>query len=383
MVVMKQKLPPLELKPRRETLGPHFERPVRIPEFEVEVKIAPIKPRHYVFGSILAVVVGLSTTYGMIEVGSATVNKILPPHQDELANYASYGDQQGSDDAAETLDPLSGSYTVLNTRKPLTLSAKDYIVGDLATSDIILEKNGTTTSPMASVTKLMTAVVDLETINQRDYATVTPAALKYYGVRGELVPKEIIRVSDLIYPLLLVSSNAGAEVLADHAGRNKFLKEMNQKASDIGMKNTNYDDASGLSPKSYSTAEDLFRLAKYINENHPDIFDIGRVRQYSILGHTWQNQNHQLVYSTFNGGKNGFTDEAEKTTVSTFNLSFNPKDKNDKRTIAIILLKTNDREGDIAKILAYLSANVRYERNLLDVGNANQPGPKGAANPDQ
>jgi D-alanyl-D-alanine carboxypeptidase (penicillin-binding protein 5/6) len=373
-----------DLKPHLVSLGPHPERKKEEPAFELELDLRPIKPHHYFWGAVVAVIVGLSATYGIIQAGTLAVNHLLPHAAEEAANNYSPSESQGSDDSNnDVLDPLSGSYTILNSHKPLYLSAQDYIVGDLSTSDVILEKKGTTTSPMASVTKLMTAVIDLETINQRDYATVTPATLKYYGVRGELVPNEIIRISDLIYPLLVVSSNVAAEVFADHVGRSTYLKEMNDKAIEIGMKNSNYDDPSGLSPKSYSTAEDLFRLARYIKENHPEIFDIGRVREYSILGHTWINQNHQLVYTTFGGGKNGFTDQAAKTTVSTFNLSFNSSNKNDKRPIVIVLLHTNDREGDIAKILSYLSVNVRYDAQKLDVGSNNAPAPQPGNNPDQ
>ncbi len=382
-------LPP-EPRGRYRELGPHPERWVKQKEvlargepiLDVEVKLTPVRPHHYAVGTAVAILIGLSATYGIIQAGTLAYNHFKSPVYNEVASNYSLTESQGSDDSSN-FQPLSGSYTISNSTKSLGLSAQEYLVGDLATSDVILEKNGTTKSPMASVTKLMTVTIDLETINQREYATVTPAALKYYGARGELVPNEIIRISDLIYPLLVVSSNAAAEVFADHVGRNTFLKEMNDKATLIGMKNSHYDDASGLSPDSYSTAEDLFRLAKYIKEQHPEIFDIGRVREYSILGHTWINQNHQLVYTTFAGGKNGFTDQAEKTTVSTFNLSFNPTNKNDKRTIVIVLLKTNDREGDISKILKYLSANVHYDAQSLDVGTANAPGPKvQSGNPD-
>jgi D-alanyl-D-alanine carboxypeptidase len=127
------------------------------------------------------------------------------------------------------------------------------------------------------------------------------------------------------------------------------------------MNDTYYNDPSGLDPKNVSTVEDQFKLAKYIYENAPVIFDLTRVRQFEILNHRWYSKNAMLNRTDFLGGKNGFIDESRQTTTSLFDIQMA---KGGKRKIAIILLRTNDREGDVVKILNFLKKNGYYEENL-------------------
>ncbi len=357
----------------------------RSPLLNIEVNIVANKPHHYILWGLAALFLGISASYGIVQAGGLALEHFRGPQAELAVQQPPSSTEQGSDDTTSTTtleQQISGFYSVLNYQRPLSLSAAGYLVGDVDTGDIILRKNENTRYPMASVTKLMTAVVDLENLDQLAYATVTPASTKYYRLTGDLIMNEKIKVSDLKFPLLVVSSNVAAEVLANLGKRDVFLSSMNDKAKELEMSNTHYADPSGLDPGSISTAADLFKLAKYIKDNHPEVFDIGRIREYSILGHTWINQNHQLTYSTFAGGKNGFTDQAEQTTVSLFKLPFNSKNKNGTRTIAITLLHTRDRSGDVSRILNYLSANIRYEEKPLDIGST-QPGPAANGNLDR
>jgi D-alanyl-D-alanine carboxypeptidase len=273
----------------------------------------------------------------------------------------------GSDDGAHTLVPppfaSSTHFSLVENPPSLKLSAESYLVADAETGEIILEKNPDQVFPIASVTKLMTAIVAKEQIDLHHVTTVTDSSYNTYGAEGGLARGEKILVSDLFYPLLIESSNDAAEVLADDYGRNNFLALLNQKASQLGMESTYYQDPSGLSSNNVSTARDLAKLALYVRIAYPEFLDITRVKQYSIYEHTWKNENFFLTYPNFLGGKNGFINEAKKTTLSYFKVFFrgsSPESKAIDRPIVIVLLRSDDRNKDAALLLSYISKNIRY-----------------------
>lgn len=236
------------------------------------------------------------------------------------------------------------------------VGALAYVVGDADTGQIIISKNGDTVSPIASVTKLMTALTSLESLDQSETTKVSRKAVETLGQSG-LSQGDRMKISDLIYPLLLVSSNDASEVLAEHAGREKFLGWMNQHAKDIGMENTNFNDPSGLSAKNSSTAEDLFSMAHYLFTKHRTVFNITNLERYSAEGRTWVNANRFSRRDDYLGGKTGYTDAAHRTGVFIFS---SPIANGEIRNIAIALLKTDDRVSDINRILDYVKENVYY-----------------------
>jgi D-alanyl-D-alanine carboxypeptidase len=107
-----------------------------------------------------------------------------------------------------------------------------------------------------------------------------------------------------------------------------------------------------------SKVEDLMKLGRYVYQHEPEMYDITRVRQYSILKHTWVNQNRFLNYDTFLGGKNGYIDESKKTTVSLFNV---PMARGGNRAVIIVILRSDDREGDAVKIMNFLKRNAYFD----------------------
>ena len=253
--------------------------------------------------------------------------------------------------------PPQPKYSITTGAKDLKIGAVSYVVGDVNTGEIILEKNSESIFPIASVTKLMTALVSLETHEQNEKTKVSNRAANIESSRGDLRSGESVLVSDLLYPLLLVSSNNAAEVLAEHNGRPSFMKLMNDFAENIGMEKTNYEDPSGLSSKNTSTAKDLFKLSTYLENNHRTVFDITTLTEYTALGKVWKNINRFSNNDNFIGGKTGYTSSAKRTGVGIFSVSF--PDYED-RHIGIILLRTDDRTKDIYTILNYLRENVVY-----------------------
>ena len=198
-----------------------------------------------------------------------------------------------------------------------------YLVADLLTGEVIIENNSKKIYPIASLSKLMTALVSLETINQFVDTKVSREAIATYGYQGGLEKGEEINVGELLYPLLLESSNDAAEAIAEVNNRNHFMKLMNQKAKSIGLINTEFDDPSGLSADNISTAEDLFRLVQYINKHKRYILDLTMVPFKDHADHTWFNNSRFIKDDRYIGSKNGYTDEARKTLIVSYNLARN------------------------------------------------------------
>ncbi len=363
-------------------LGPH-KTPHISPTLPDEEKIPKAKlPRQhgttdYGVWTTFAFIIGLSLTSFFFNIGSDLVTKVRPslsstfhPNAQVLTavDVATTSEEKlGSDDVEDSISmELSDEtvYSLKSTGKYPILSASAYLVGDVENGKIILQSHSTTTYPFASVTKLMTALVAKQVDNLHDIATVSKEAVATYGKEGDLHFGEKIVAGDLIYPMLLESSNDAAEALANHYGRQQFINLMNQKAAAIGMFSTTYFDASGLSYKNFGSAEDLFKLASHIHTIMPEILDATRVKEYDILNHHWTNHNHFLVLSSFAGGKNGFTDEAKHTSVALFTLPLTSKDGKvtELRTLAIIILHSDNREKDVATLLSYIKKNVYLDQ---------------------
>ncbi|KKR61713.1 hypothetical protein A2643_03565 [Candidatus Nomurabacteria bacterium RIFCSPHIGHO2_01_FULL_39_220] len=237
------------------------------------------------------------------------------------------------------------------------VSAKAYLVGDLNTGEVILSKNQDKKFPIASVSKLMTALVTHLIAPKEDLAVVSKTALSTKGTNGELLLGEKIKTSDLLYPLLLESSNDAAEVLAEHFTRESFIQKMNQEAEKLKMADTSFDDPSGLSIQNQSTVSDIFKLTGYLAKETPEVLQITTKRSYSNKKHSWSNISQFLGDEGYQGGKSGYTDPAKQTVVSIFNL---PLGKEGLRPIAITLLQSSDREKDVEGILKYLKRNIYY-----------------------
>jgi poly-gamma-glutamate synthesis protein (capsule biosynthesis protein) len=237
------------------------------------------------------------------------------------------------------------------------VSAKAYLVGDLNTGEVILSKNQDQKFPIASTSKLMTALVASKLVKSNETTKITKSALATSGQNGELRLGEKIKISDLLYPLLLESSNDAAEALALYFGRNSFIAKMNQEALALQMNSTSYEDPSGLTSQNQSTVSDMFKLAGYIAQQYSDLFKITTKSSYSTKAHSWSNISQFLKNDGYIGGKSGYTDPAKQTVVSLFNL---PLGKTGSRPVAITLLQSSDRHNDVETLLKYLKKNVYY-----------------------
>lgn len=240
-----------------------------------------------------------------------------------------------------------------------SVSAKSYIVADLLTGDVIASKRPDQIYPIASITKVMTAIVS-EDVYGDETLVVSKEAIETYGKQGNLRVGEKYTVKEMLYPMMLESSNDAAEVLALHEDRPLFLKAMNAKAKLIGLERSEFDDASGLSPGNTSTVTDLFKLAQFVYKERQHLLEMSKLKNYSLRGKVWNNINKFKGDSYFIGGKNGYTDVALQTHFGLFKLPLEGENK--YRDIAIIVLKSDEAVNDTRKIISHLNKNVYFER---------------------
>ena len=247
-------------------------------------------------------------------------------------------------------------FTKNKSLKP-KISASSYVVGDLNTGKIILAKDQNKIFPLASVSKLMTALVSKDTASPDAITQISKKALSTEGENGNLHLNEKIKIDDLLYPLLLESSNDAAEAIAEYSKRDLFIEKMNSKAKDLGLASTFFEDPSGLSPLNQSTAFDLFQLIKYLKNENPNLLEITTKKSHSNKKHIWFNNNQLLHNREYEGGKSGYIDEALQTGVAVFSV---PLGEAGAHSVAIALLHSKDRYRDMENILKYLTKNIYY-----------------------
>lgn len=203
-------------------------------------------------------------------------------------------------------------------------SSYSNVVMEISSGRILYSKRPDQPMLIASITKIMTCIVVLENSNLDEQVTVGEEVLNMYGTSLYLKVGEVLTVRDLLYGLMLRSGNDAAIVLAFHTAgsEEKFVQKMNQKAQEIGMSNTTFQNSHGLDDetKNYSTAYDMALLSQYAYHN--SIYQkIVRTKKYqtksSLKSYIWYNRMSLLrQYDFCIGGKNGYTPKAGKTLVS-------------------------------------------------------------------
>lgn len=247
-------------------------------------------------------------------------------------------------------------YDLTSPDKP-KLSAQAYAAVDLETGEIIAGQNLDQVFPIASISKLLTAVVSLEIIDQESDVVISKAAAETYGTQGSLAVGEKLPAKELLYPLLLESSNDAAEALARHFGREQFMLALNNKLGAIGLHNTRFEDPSGLSPNNNSTARDLAKLARYIYQSKSYIFELTQEKKHTYKHHVWTNGNKFVNRIDYLGGKNGYIDEAKQTQVALFDLQLS---EFVSRPVAVVVLKSDNREKDVETLVQFLDRHAVF-----------------------
>lgn len=152
------------------------------------------------------------------------------------------------------------------------------LVADLDTGEILLSKNADTIQPIGGLVKLMTALTASEVVDLDKHLTVR----SYMISEGDSLFKPNIRYRgfDLLYPLLMQSSETAATVLSAFLGEGGLVAQMNKKAKGLGMRRTVFVDTTGKSDENIAPLTDLAKLAKYILEKRSFVFGTSRGRHY-------------------------------------------------------------------------------------------------------
>jgi len=242
------------------------------------------------------------------------------------------------------------------------VNAKSYLVFDLASGQTLLAKNSGQKFAIASLTKLMTALVaygniDLNqdfVISDRDILNVKPDL--------GLVPGDSVRALDIFNAMLIGSCNDAAKALANYTtlvSGSDFVGLMNQKAADLGLQNTSYQNPMGFDNSgNYSTVEDLKILI--IQEQKLSVFtDLGRRINYEFLGSLgkayYTSATNKLIqkYPDIQAIKTGWTDEANGAMATKVDIG--------GREVVIVVLDSQNRESDTLKLKAALESSFDWQ----------------------
>lgn len=245
----------------------------------------------------------------------------------------------------------------------LHLTAKSVLMYDLTTEKALFEKNPREKMPMASLTKIMTAIVSLE--NPRsDNRYIVHA----YDLVGEdsmgLSAGEVLTLEELLYGLMLPSGNDASEVLASNSplGREGFLKAMNDKAKALGLKDTQFSNPSGLQGDGiqHTTAYDMLVITRYAMEHFPLFRKIVAKPEHFLpetpthpAYHLISETNLLTTYDGVKGVKTGYTPEAGLCLITYLDY--------EGHEIIGILLNSENRRMEMKELLDYSLRSVNVE----------------------
>lgn len=221
---------------------------------------------------------------------------------------------------------------------------------------IYYNKNMEVRRPVASLTKLMTAIIVLENYNLDEVIEVPLSAVKREGSRGDLRPSEKITARSLLSMMLIDSSNDAAMALAEK--NHDFIYLMNKKAKKLGLTNSHFVNPDGLDEGGgYSSAFDIAKIFSYLASNYPSVLDILKTENMVVysadgkIAHRLKNTNALLgAISEIKAGKTGYTDMAGGSLallVSGFHFG-------DKNNIITVVLGSPDRFGESEKLIQWL-----------------------------
>lgn len=215
--------------------------------------------------------------------------------------------------------------TMARVEEDLAPGAQSAILFDASSGRILYEKNADNPMLIASLTKIMTAIVAIENGNLNERVTVSPNAEGVEGSSIYLKAGEKIPLGTLLYGLMLRSGNDAATAIAEHIGGSVdgFVYLMNEKAAYLGLEHTHFANPHGLDDSEhYSSAKDLAILTAYALKN-PVFQEIVKTEVKTVYwpGEQWKrkfyNKNKMLrFYKWADGVKTGFTKKARRTLVS-------------------------------------------------------------------
>jgi D-alanyl-D-alanine carboxypeptidase (penicillin-binding protein 5/6) len=179
-------------------------------------------------------------------------------------------------------------------------------------SEILFEKASDVKLPIASLTKLMSAVICLQNYDLQQKVLVSKEADSMPPMHTDIKEGQTYSVGELLNIMLVESSNKAVYALSEIMGPDEFVLAMNDKATELGLKNSFFADPTGLSQSNISTAQDLALLAEYIINNFPEISQMTTKRTYSLPDLGEISNTNKMLDELYNVAlsKTGFTNYA-------------------------------------------------------------------------
>ena len=238
--------------------------------------------------------------------------------------------------------------------KPPNPNVKSYVLMDYDSGMIIASKNPELVLPPASITKIMTSYIaflelDNDTLSMNDVVTVSKKAWKTGGSKMFIEVGKKIKVSDLLQGIITSSGNDASVALSEHISGDEetFSIYMNQVAANMGLKNTNYVNATGLpNDKLYTSAEDIAVLSRNLIRDFPKMYKLYSRTEY-VFNDIKQYSRNKLLYvdDSVDGIKTGFTKKAGYCLVSSAK-------RGNRRLIAVVMgAKSPDQRTTVSKSL--------------------------------
>lgn len=232
------------------------------------------------------------------------------------------------------------------------ISCSSYVVMEKSTNKVLESKDMHTSRSVASISKIMTAIVAIENVNLEDIVTIPQEINEVYGSMLYIHENDQIPIMDLLYGLILRSGNDAAVSIAIHVGGTieKFVEMMNQKAKNLNMQDSLFRNPHGLDEEdggNLSSAYDMALLHAYAL-NNPVYRQITSAKQYK----TYKNKNRLFnLYDCTTGGKTGYTKLAKRTLVSSA--------KQDDLELVIVTLNCGNDFGVHKSLYQYYFANYK------------------------
>lgn len=252
---------------------------------------------------------------------------------------------------------LSPYPLVLNSYTP-TVGSKAAIVIDADSKKIVYSKNPTLRFSMASTVKIMTSIIALDYFKSDSVLTIKTDQVEGSGLNLQIGNR--FYFEDLLYAMLLPSANDAAFAIAENypGGVEEFVMKMNQKAKELRLNDTHFEDPIGLDDdKNFTTVIDLSRLASIAIKNtefahivstqQKFITDIDQTEEYNL-----QNLNKLLGAYGVNGIKTGTTEGAGEVLVTSALIN--------GHTFIIIVMNSQNRFVDTQTLLSYIYQNVQF-----------------------
>lgn len=313
---------------------------------------------------LIAFVVSIPLWWATHELSTFFFQRELRANQEFIAALAAQRELEQKLLDAYPLAKKGTEKIDLRARSVLALYVKEN-----GKTKVLFEKDSKIPLPIASISKLMTALVAVKNYPPEQRITITPEILETSGDAGQLREGDVLTVKDLLYLSLMESSNDAIAALVEQLGEERFVALMNTETVRLNLSDTSFSNPTGLDDprqNNFSTTSDLAAFTRYLLDNYPQIFDIlgqNELPLYTSDGmfhHMIRNTNELLGYPHWPtktlGGKTGVTIQAQETFL------FVVESPDERGYIINVILGSQDRFSEMRQLLQWILQSYQWSR---------------------